>query len=189
MPKKATNENIQRAEVKVPQPSSQTKTSGNEAQKYEAKKPIKVKALDPNMYVTVRNGFHGILNYQSRRTKQWFIWNDFGDEQEMELFELRDAKNMSIDFYKNNWFLIDDLDVLEWLGVSRYYEYALDYDGFDKLFEHTPEEIREIVKALPDGQKLTLAYRAKQMISSGEIDSMKVIAAIEDGLGKTLIER
>jgi len=194
MPKKAISENNERAEVKVPQPSSQvksktTKDVTSEATAKTAKQPIRVKDLDPNMYITVRNGFQGILNYRSRRTGQWYVWGKFGDEQEMELFELRDAKNQSIDYYKNNWFLIDDPDILDWLGVSRYYEYALDYDGFDKLFEHTSDEIAEIVKGLSGGQKMTLAYKAKQMISNGEIDSMKTIAALEEGLGRTLIER
>lgn len=145
--------------------------------------------LDPNMIVTVRNGFQGRLIYKSRRTNERFEWSSFGDEQDMELQELKNAKNSSKAFFINNWFLIDDPEVLDYLGVSQYYKYALNFDSFDDLFTKTAGEIKEIVTHLSVGQKKSVAYRAKELIADGRIDSMKVINALETSLSIELIDR
>ena len=156
----------------------------------EEKKSYKVKnALDPNMYVTVKNGFNGTLVYKSKKTGERFIWEEFGDEQEIELSELKAAKNSYKSFFVNNWFLFDDPEVVEWLGMSQYYKHALNSDSFDKLFEKSPAEIEKTIKDLSDGQKKSVAFRARQLIADGTIDSIKVIGALEKSLSVELIER
>lgn len=153
------------------------------------KKSYKVKKnLDPGMYVTVKNGFNGTLVYKSKKTGERFIWDAFGDEQEIELAELKAAKNSYKSFFVNNWFLFDDPEIVEWLGMNQYYKYALNSASFDKLFEKSPDEIEKTVKALSDGQKKSVAFRAKQLIADGTIDSIKVIAALEKSLSVELIE-
>lgn len=154
------------------------------------KKQYRVKCnLDPNMVVTVKNGTQGVLIYKSKRTGERFEWSAFGDEQEMDLQELKNAKNSSKAFFVNNWFLIDDPEVLDYLGVSQYYKYALNFTSFDELFERDANEIKETVSQLSNGQKKSVAYRAKQLIADGVIDSIKVIAALEDSLSIELIDR
>lgn len=153
-------------------------------QQYKVKKN-----LDPNMIITVKNGFQGRLIYKSRRTQERFEWSGFGDEQDMDLQELKNAKNSSKTFFENNWFLIDDPEVLEYLGVSQYYKYALNFDSFDDLFTKELKEIKSIISKLSTGQKKSVAYRAKQLIADGVIDSIKVITALEDSLSIELIDR
>lgn len=85
--------------------------------------------------------------------------------------------------------MFDDPQVIEWLGVSQYYKHALTVDGFDELFDKTPAEIKKIVSNLSNGQKSSVAFRARSKIKEGEIDSIKVINALEDALGVELIER
>ena len=149
------------------------------------------KEIDQHQYITVKNGFHGALVYRSARTGEMFTWNSFGAEQEMELQELRNAKNTAKDFFINNWFMFgpDDSWVIDYLGLERYYRYAVGVDGFDEIFRKTPAEIKKIVKEMSAGQKKSMAYRAADLIASGEIDSRKVIAALEDALGVELIEK
>ena len=172
---------------------SKKKTTVTEEPKATAStssKTYKVKTeLDPNMIVAVKNGFSGMLVYKSVRSGETFRWESFGDEQDMELQELKNARNASKDFFINNWFLIDDPEVLEYLGVQKYYENSLSSDGFEELFEKDPKEIEKIVKEMPSGQKSSLKYRAKQLIADGTIDSMKVINALEKGLSVELVER
>lgn len=154
------------------------------------KKQYKVKCnLDPNMVVTVKNGTQGVLIYKSKRTGERFEWAAFGDEQEMDLQELKNAKNSSKAFFVNNWFLIEDPEILEYLGVSQYYKYALNFSSFDELFERDANEIKETVSQLSNGQKKSVAYRAKQLIADGVIDSIRVISALEESLSIELIDR
>lgn len=173
--------------------TEQTATTEQVAQEpaVEAKVVYNVKPteLDPNMYVPVRNGFNGKLVYVSRKTGERYVWESFGDVQDMELRELRNAKTSYKAFFTNNWFLIDDPAVIEYLGVERFYEKALSYEEFDALFTLPADEIKERISQLSSGQKSSLAYRARQLIREGGIDSIRVINALENSLNIELIEK
>ena len=147
------------------------------------------KQLDPHTIVTVKNGFPGMLIYESSKTGELFRWEALGDEQDMELQELKNARNASKAFYVNNWFCIDDPEVLDYLGVAEYYKNALNLIDDEALRALKPEDIRSTVMKMSDGQKLALKYRVKQMIESGDVDSIKMITAFEEALGVELIER
>lgn len=147
------------------------------------------KQLDPHTIVTVKNGFPGMLIYESSKTGEMFRWESLGDEQDMELQELKNARNASKAFYVNNWFRIDDPEILDYLGVAEYYKNALNLIDDETLRALKPEDIRSTVMKMSDGQKLALKYRVKQMIETGDIDSMKMITAFEEALGVELIER
>ena len=153
-----------------------------------AKKPV-AKKVDLHQYVSVRNGFQGKLVYVSKRTGEKFVWSDYGDEQEMELLELKNAKNSNKAFFQNNWFMFDEEWIPEFLGVKQFYRYALPIDHFDELFEMSPEEVKERVSLLSKGQKRSVAYRARMLIAEGGIDSMRVISALENALGIELTEK
>ena len=143
----------------------------------------KKEEIDPNQFVIVRNGFNGTLVYQSSRTGELFVWDKFGDEQEMELRELKNAKSSSKSFFINNWFMFDDEWIIEYLGVGQYYKNGITVEEFDDMFFQPPSKLRSALSALSDGQKKTAAYRASELIASGEIDSLKTISVIEDVLG------
>lgn len=159
-------------------------------EKPEEKKIVaKAPALDPNMYVPVRNGFNGKLIYKSRKTGERYVWEKFGDEQDVELRELRAAKTSYKSFYENNWFLLDDPEVIAYLGVERYYENALSYDEFDSVFTMEPEEMERRISLLSKGQRSSLVYRARELIREGKIDSIRAINTLEGALGVELIEK
>ena len=151
-------------------------------------KPV-VKEVDLHELITVRNGFQGKLVYISKRTGEKFVWDHFGDEQDMELGELRNAKSSAKAFFENNWFMFDDRWVVDYLGMSRFYKYAVNIDDFDGIFTMSPDEIEKVVGNMSSGQKRSLLYRSKALIAENEIDSNKVIAALEKCLDTQLVER
>lgn len=151
--------------------------------------PVSPKEIDPDQYVIVRNGFHGKLIYKSSRTGEKYVWSDFGDEQEMSLRELRNAKNSKKSFLINNWFMFDEPWIIDYLGVRKYYKHAMKIDDFDNIFSKTPAQIEKIVSELSSGQRRSLIYRTTELIASGEIDSRKVIQALENALNVELVER
>lgn len=145
------------------------------------------KELRAEDFVIVRNGFNGKLVYRSRSTKELFIWDGLGAEQEMELRELKHARNSARSYFENNWFLFDDPAIPQWLGVGMYYNGALSAEEVDALFSKIPEEIEKALFIMPSGQKETVANRAKELLrTSDKIDSLKVISALERGLGVAL---
>lgn len=157
----------------------------------EIEKPIVAKEIDPTQYVTVLNGYQGKLTYKSGKTGETFRWSEFGDEQEMELRELRNAKNTYKKYFEKNWFMFPDeyLWVIDYLGVRRLYKNAIRVDEFDNVFEKSAEEIKDIIDKLSDGQKKAVAFRANTLISEGKIDSNKVIRTLEEALGVELTEK
>lgn len=156
----------------------------------EAVKPV-VKEIDPTQYVTVLNGYQGKLTYKSKKTGELFKWNEFGSEQEMELRELRNAKNTYKKYFEKNWFMFSDefAWVIDYLGVGQYYKNVISIDEFDTIFQKTPDELKKIIEGLSDGQKKAVAFRAKTLIADEVIDSNKVIRTLEEILGVELIER
>lgn len=156
--------------------------------KAEKIRPVEI---DVHQYIPVRNGFQGVLVYVSKRTGEQFIWDRFGDEQDMELQELKNAKSSGKAFFERNWFMFDDAYswVIDYLGMRSYYRNALKIDEFDELFTMSADQVKKKLEKLSDGQKASVAYRARQLIEEGGIDSMSVIGALEDVLKVRLIER
>lgn len=149
------------------------------------------KDVDMNQYITVRNGYPGQLVYTSKRTGEKFLWGHYGDEQDIQLMELRNARNTSKKFFDHNWFVFDDeYDwVIDFLGVRAFYNNIINLEGVDALFKKAPEQITAELATLTNGQKRTVAYRAMEMIRNKEIDSLSVIEVLEKGLGIALVER
>ena len=152
-------------------------------------KPIVPKDIDPEQYITDRNGFQGRLVYVSKHTGERFVWDQFGAEQEMELRELKNAKNSYKKFFENNWFMFDEDWIVDYLGVQRFYRNAVRIEDFDEIFQKDAKTISEIISDMSDGQKKSVAYRARVLIADGAIDSNKAITALEESLGVELVER
>lgn len=152
-------------------------------------KPIVPKDIDLSQIVTVRNGFQGRLLYKSPRTGERFVWPAFGDEQEMELRELRNAKNTYKKYFANNWFMFDEDWIPEYLGVSKFYKNAIPIDQFDEIFKLPADKLEQRINKLSPGQRKSVAYRARTLINSREIDSLNTIEMLERVLGIELIEK
>lgn len=170
--------------VETPKRKTRTKKAAE-----KTVKPIVPKDIDPEQYVTVRNGFQGRLVYVSKHTGERFVWDQFGAEQEMELRELKNAKNSYKKFFENNWFMFDEDWIVDYLGVQRFYRNAVRIEDFDEIFQKDAKTISEIISDMSDGQKKSVAYRARVLIADGAIDSNKAITALEESLGVELVER
>ncbi len=170
--------------------SSTTKNSVETKETKEPEKKFSPKDVDQSQYVPVRNGFHGRLVYVTREGEK-YVWEDYGDEQEMEIRELRNAKAAHKVFFESNWFMFDDdySWVIDYLGIRNFYKHALSIDDFDDIFKKSPAEIKKLIGEMSKGQALSVSYRARQLILNGEIDSMKTIDALEEALHTEFVDR
>lgn len=180
---------LQKVKTKKPRVSTDAVQDDDATEPKQVKKEIVAKEIDPTQYVTVRNGFHGRLVYRSKRTGESFIWDGFGAEQEIELRELKNAKNSNKKFFINNWFMFDEDWIPEYLGVRQFYKHAISIDHFDDIFQKKPEKLKQLIAELSSGQKQSVAYRARELIAAKQIDSISVISTLEEALGIELIER
>lgn len=166
--------------VPTPVPSADNKLKSNKLKR----------ELPLNTLVEVKNGFNGKLVYVSKKNAGYtVVFDSFGDSEYFELQELVSARNSYKKFFINNWFLIDDHEILEFLNVEKYYENAISNEDFDKIFTKSEKEIIKTVDSMSKGQKDTLTYRAKQLIDEGVVDSIKLIDVLERVLETELVER
>lgn len=172
----------------APEPVEQAEGAAAAAEQPKAKQSMRAKDIDLTQFVTVRNGFQGKLIYISKKTGEVYEWDEFGAEQELELLELKNAKNSNKKFFINNWFMFDDPWVIDFLGVREYYKNTIPIGEFDDICFKDAKELEAILHNMPDGQKRSVAYRARQLISDGAIDSLKAVAVLEKELGVELIE-
>lgn len=126
----------------------------------------------------------GSLIYQSKRMQGMsFEWYEFGDEQYIELAELQAMRNSYPAFFEQNWILIDDEEVLEFLHAERFYKHIKSVDDLYQLLNSSAQEIKRVVPELSRSLKQTLAHLAKKHIDDGTLDSSALIRAIEDTTG------
>lgn len=184
----APKKNVSNSKIQVVADTLPTgETSGTPPMENE--KPIVPKAIDMGQIVTVRNGFQGRLVYKSKKTGERFVWDGFGAEQDMELSELKSARSSNKKYFINNWFMFDEQWIVDYLGMSQYYKFALTIEDFDSIFSKSAAEIYSIIGKLSDGQRKSVTYRARQLVADRAIDSNKTIATLEQCLGVELVER
>lgn len=139
--------------------------------------------------VECRNGTHGNLFYASNRNPGYTVeWTEFGEMQELEYAELVNMRGSQPRFFRDNWILIEDANVLHKLGVERYYKNALTTENFDEIFKWTPEDVREKVPKMSDGMRDSIRIRAKELLKVDGIDSRSMVKALSDALGCDLEE-
>ena len=100
-------------------------------------------------------------------------------------------RNTQPQFFTNNWVVLvgDNADsVKSFLQIDRYYKGFDAVDGFDELFDYEPEEIIAVVGKMSGSMKENVARRAYALIETGELDSVKTIAALEEACGYELRE-
>lgn len=145
--------------------------------------------ISPNEEVLVQNGFWGMLTYISKRNGTPLMFNQFGDSDYISFGELQTMRSTQPAFFSNNWILIDDDEVLEALGMSKYYENSFRRaEDFEEFFDKPLKQFKSILAKLPATQKKVLFAIAKEKIDNGEIDSLKKIDALEEAFGVSFKE-
>lgn len=164
-------------------------TNKNTAVAHEKSVVKVVKELDPSMVVSVKNGFDGTLVYHSKKTGEDFVWHALGDEQDIDLAELKNARNASKSFFENNWFVIDDEDVLKWLRVDSFYENALTIEEMETIEEQPAAKITKMISGMSNGQRETLRYMIIRKHAEGKLDgaTVKSLKVLEKLLNINLI--
>lgn len=163
------------------------------AKDQETVKPVvKAPVLKPIVYnktddICVKSGYPGKLIFRSDKTGLTYIWDDMTAENYISVDELLDARGKHPKFFSKNYFLFDDMAVVEYLKMSKYYANALTSEEFATIFALPDKKMVERIAKLSEGQKRTLSYLAVAQIDSKDIDSRKKIEALEQALGEKFL--
>lgn len=153
------------------------------AAKPEKKTKVR-KQYDLHELVDVRNMTPGKLIYKSMRNAGYMVeWDTYGDEQSIEISELKNMLASQRAFFERNWVWIDDPELLEFLGASRYYKNMLSPDAVDELFDLDADSMIDKIRTLTKDMQNTIRVIAVEKVNGGEITSYPVVTALEKYFG------
>lgn len=148
------------------------------------KKPKTRKQYDLHEMADVRNMTPGKLIYKSARNAGYMVeWDFYGDEQSIEISELKNMLASQRVFFERNWIWIDDPELLEFLGASRYYKNMLSPEEVDDLFALEADPMIKKISGLTKDMQNTIRVLAREKIGSGEVESYSVVQALEKYFG------
>ena len=151
----------------------------------EVKRKVKQK-LDDNLLVTIKSNVKGKLIYKSKRSGQEWRFTDIGDEDTIELSELRTMLSSNRAFLEKGWIIVLDDEVIEYLNLKRLQKNVVDADDVEFLLQLEPAKILESIKEASTNTKSLLFSFAQEKFMNGELNDYRVIKAIEEGLGQIL---
>jgi len=147
-------------------------------------KPIETRRkavqIDRNEMIAVRSVTYGNLVYVSPRTGMVTRWSDFGVVEWMEFGELLTMKSSMPKFFTKPWVVIDDEEVLKYLGLEEQYKLLINIDDINAFFNKPLVEISALLKAFPSGIKETIKLKARDMVRSEELNDLRVIKVLEN---------
>jgi len=144
------------------------------------------KKLDENMLVPIASGVQGRLTYIDPRTGKVWKFERYGDEDVMELRELRTMLSSARKFLTRGWIRVLDDEVIEYLNLERFQQEVVTPEDLERLLTSEPEQILKVVKEANSNAKRLIYGFAKEKYVNGELTNIHIIRAIEDGLGESL---
>lgn len=177
-----------RAAAKKVEPKKEVEKVVESKPEVETPKPQrqKRKEIDRNELIACRSSVNGRLIYISPRSKEKFVWDDFGATEYLEMGELMTMKSAHPKFLKDVQLIIDDEEAAEYLGMTKIYEDMVQLDELDDFFDKKADEIAELLPKLPEGLRKAVGSRARKLVEEGELDSLSKIKLIEQELGVDL---
>ncbi len=158
----------------------------NEALEKEKKKNKEVKTKqvrDLNEMVLVRSAANTKIVYVSKKTMGYRVdWNKMGDTHYVALGELFSMKSNSPRYFRDGWLIIEDPEVIEYLGLVDEFKNIIDINNFDGIFDLSPKKLKEKLTNIPKGMREQIGKRATELIKEEKLDSINKINVIKDVL-------
>lgn len=138
--------------------------------------------IDLKEMVPCRNVTNGSLTYVSRKSGTEVNWSEFGDVEYIDVAELLTIKTGQPRFFNEPWIMIDDENVIDYLGLRSIYDRIVNPDNIDEFFYLQAEEITEKLSKAPHGTRDLVASKAREMVENESLYDVRIIRAIEKEL-------
>ncbi len=150
----------------------------------EVKAPVKKirPQVDLNMMVEVRNITNGSLTYVSRKSGNEAHWSQFGDVEYMEVGELQTMKTSQPRFFNEPWVMIDDDEVVDFLGLRHMYDRIIADHEIERFFFQPIDDIVSKLQKAPHGTRELIASKAREKVENETLYDSRVIRVLEKEL-------
>lgn len=155
--------------------------------KTEPKAEEKKKKFNQDDKIACRSVIDGVLNMEGLKTKNLYSWRDYGDIEYVEYADLVSAVRTKSGFVFNPWFIVDDEDfVNENSQLKKFYTENYSVKELREIIDMPINKMVEAIKALPPSAVESLKSIAASAITSGGLDSVKKIKALDEAFGTDL---
>lgn len=150
--------------------------------------PIVEKDYKGEDLIPCRSMTKGELIYIGKKTKEVYIWSDYGDVTEIEYQDLLALKVSKSKFIFDILFVIEDDNLLEtskWKEVKILYDKIYSED-IDTILAMNVDDFKKIFPTLPIGLKNAVKSEVATQMEAGTFDSMQKIKLIDEICGTDL---
>jgi hypothetical protein len=143
----------------------------------------KRKKIDKDEEVVCRSVVSGELIYTSRRTNMTVEWDEYGTIQYLTVEELMTMKSQQKSFLTKPWIIIEDEDVVDYLGLRPIYENIVPLDDLEYYIVNTDlNKLRADIQKAPRGIKDLITDKARAMITNEELNDIRLIRVLNQEL-------
>ncbi len=171
----------------VPEVESETTEKVNESKKKSTKKSINAEPLKDSDEIDVVSLIPNV-SYKDNKTLDMYEWDEVGHVEPMTFETLKNMWRNNKGYFKHMWLKPEDERVINKFGLTKTfekYEYLMDSSNYTK---DNIKEICEAISDTPNGLKISICGKIKNMVISGELSNASVIRALENHLKIELID-
>jgi hypothetical protein len=190
MAKNSTTKTIEEEVTEVKEVTLETSESVvemNEDKKKNTKKTINKEPLNDLDEIDVESLIPNV-SYKDSKTLDMYEWDEVGHIEPMTFETLKNMWRNNKGYFKNMWLKPKDERVINKFGLTKTferYEYLMDASNYIK------ENVNDICSAIsdtPNGLKMSIYGKIKNMVINSEISDVSVIRALEKHLKIDLID-
>ena len=151
------------------------------------KKTVKAEALNDSDEIEVISLIPNV-SYKDSKTLDMYEWDLAGHIEYMSFETLKNMWRSHKGYFKNMWLKPNDDRVINKFGLTKTfekYEYLMDSSNYTKK---NISKICDSIVSTPNGLKIALCDKIKDMVVNGEVSDVSVIRALENRLNIDLIE-
>ena len=124
----------------------------------------------------------GELICVGKKSKETYMWADYGDITEVEYQDLLALKASKSSFIFDTLFIIDDEELLEgdkWKEVKALYE-GIYSEDVPELIAMNSDDFKRVFPTLPAGLKKAVMTEVATQMEAGTFDSIQKIKLIDE---------
>ena len=147
--------------------------------------PKVARQFNQNDLVLCRSVTAGWLGV-SGKSGQYYVFENFGDECEIEYQDLFALKSRHSQYIYAPLFVIEDEELLEnprWKDIAKFYDDEVFKQDVDDVLNLPVGSFENALHKLPKGLAKTLQVKVAEKIENGTFDSLKKIKIIDEVYG------
>lgn len=151
------------------------------------KKSVKSEPLNDSDEIEVVSLIPNV-SYKDSKTLDMYDWDVAGHVEYMSFETLKNMWRSDKGYFKNMWLKPNDDRVINKFGLTRTfenYEYLMDASNYTKK---NINKICDSIANTPNGLKIAICDKVKNLVINGEVSDVSVIRALENRLKIDLID-